>query len=354
MQILSDFYKDTQTQMKESGSYEWWYFDLLTPDGYSVVLIFYDGNPFSRRYISDLNDGRLVKPGNYPAISISVYKDGEPLFYLFEECEPDEADFSKDKPEGFVKKNSFSGSETPTGLKYDISLNQILPSGDKIEASLTFIGKHWEDGLFLHPSEKKEDHIWNLVSPRCQVYGQLEIDGYKKHQIEISGTGYHDHNVGFEPMKESFTEWYWGRYHLPESTLVYYIMNEHKEWTYKAWLIGEKGHTRQLKTRMDKKGSQNNLFGLKSRRAFTFYDDHTELYLQKDRITDNGPFYQRFEGRVIAKSGKKIEECRGISEYIYPSRIYNKLFWPLVNMRIMYPGKKHWVQKNSLLYRWTW
>jgi carotenoid 1,2-hydratase len=105
---------------------------------------------------------------------------------------------------------------------------------------------------------------------------------------------------------------------------------------------------------MESTNLQRNLFGLKSCRAFTFYDDQTELYLHKDRVTDDGPFYQRFEGRLIAKTGEKIEECRGISEYIYPSRIYNKLFWPLVNMRIAYPGKAHWVQKKPRLYRWTW
>jgi carotenoid 1,2-hydratase len=31
-----------------------------------------------------------------------------------------------------------------------------------------------------------------------------------------------------------------------------------------------------------------------------------------------------------------------------------KIFWPLVNMRIQYPGKTHWVQKSPRLYRWTW
>ena len=355
MQILSDFNKDTQTQSKESGSYEWWYFDFLGQGGYSVVIIFYDGNPFSRRYISELNSGKQANPGNYPALSLSVYKEGTPLFYLFDECDPSETDFSEDQPKGFVKKNSFSGYKTDVGLKYDITLNQKLPSGDKIEASLSFISESWDASELVKESGGKEDHIWNLVGPRCDVSGEIDISGYQEHQIEVAGTGYHDHNAGFEPMKESFTEWYWGRYHLSNSTLVYYLMNEQGTWKYKAWLIcGKSGEIRQLKTEIDKNNLQRNLFGLKSCRAFTFYDDHTELYLQKDRVTDDGPFYQRFEGRLIAKKGEKIEECRGISEYIYPSRIYNKLFWPLVNMRIAYPGKAHWVQKNPILYRWTW
>ncbi len=354
MQILSDFYKDTQTQNKESGSYEWWYFDLLTAKGYSVVIIFYDGNPFSRRYINNLNEGGPAKPHNYPAISISVYKGGEPLFYLFEECEPEQAGFSAMLPEGFVMNNSFKGEKTSGGLQYNISLNHILPSGDHIDASLNFRSDLWNSAKIISEPESMENHIWNMVSPRCEVSGKINISGFNDHEIELTGLGYHDHNVGFEPMKDSFTEWYWGRYHLPNSTLIYYLMNEKNEWDHKAWLIGEGGLIRRLNTRMEDSDLQKNMFGLNSSRVFTFFDDKTELYLQKDRVTDNGPFYQRFEGRLIARAGKKIEECRGISEYIYPSRIYNKLFWPLVNMRIAYPGKKHWVQKNPVLYRWTW
>lgn len=354
MQILSDFFKDTQTPSKDSGSYEWWYFDFLSSDGYSIVIIFYDGNPFSRRYISAMNKGNSPKPEDYPALSLSVYKKGKPLFYLFDECNPYEVVFSKVKPEGFIKNNSFSGTKSPAGLNYDITLNQTLPCGDKIEASLTFFSESWNASELLKDSEKSEDHLWNLVSPRCEVRGEIKISGYKEHQINVAGIGYHDHNVGFEPMKESFTEWYWGRYHLPESTLVYYLMNEMGVWENRAWLFGKDHGIRELKTQMDKSDLQSNLFGLTSRRAFTFYDDRIELYLQKDRIIDDGPFYQRFEGRLIANTGEKIKECRGISEYIYPSRIYNKIFWPLVNMRISYPGKKHWVQKSPILYRWTW
>lgn len=354
MQILSDFSKDTQTPVKPSGSYEWWYFDTLTADGYSVVIIFYDGNPFSRRYISAINSGNTTLPGDFPAISVSVYHKGKPLFYLFDECTPDEAYFSKDEPVGSVKKNSFRGSKTPFGFQYDIVLNQTLPSGDRIVADIMFKSNEWNAAEMADDGAQNADHIWNLISPRCEVDGEIEISGYSDKKIEITGTGYHDHNVGHEPMKESFKEWYWGRYHLTESTLVYYLMNERGGWSYKAWLIGEDGDIRNLNTKIENDNLQMNLFGLKTWRAFTFYDEKSEFYLQKDRVSDNGPFYQRFEGRLMAKKGEHIEECRGISEYIYPSRIYNKLFWPLVNMRIRYPGNAHWVQKSPVLYRWTW
>lgn len=319
-----------------------------------MVIIFYDGNPFSRRYISERNAGHLVSPSQFPALSVSVYKKGTPLFYLFDECEPLSADFSEDHPGGSVKKNSFTGFRTTDGVSYDIAIDQTLPSGDRIEASLSFLNENWDASGMIKGSDGKHEHIWNLITPRCDVQGEIKISGYRNHNIKIEGVGYHDHNVGFEPMKDSFTEWYWGRYHLPKGTLVYYLMNELGKWTHKAWMIMQEGGIRELNVKMDRKQKQHNLFGLHSYRAFVFYDEQTELYLQKDRVTDDGPFYQRFEGRLIAKSGEKIEECRGISEYIYPSRIYKKLFWPLVNMRISYPGKTHWVQKNPRLYRWTW
>ncbi|WP_322570634.1 hypothetical protein [Rhodohalobacter sp.] len=57
----------------------------------------------------------------------------------------------------------------------------------------------------------------------------LAVRGKKVEQdITFSGIGYHDHNIGQEPMKESFRDWYWGRYHFEEFTLVYYLMQKHE------------------------------------------------------------------------------------------------------------------------------
>jgi hypothetical protein len=50
-----------------------------------------------------------------------------------------------------------------------------------------------------------------------------------------------------------------------------------------------------------------------------------------------------------------VSITEGISEYISPSNIYKKKFWPAVKMRLRFANQKpHWVQKFKLFYEWTW
>jgi len=356
MKIISDFSKDTQTQKPKPGSYEWWYFDAMEINGYSFVIIFYEGNPFSRRYIRSIESGEKNIAKFYPAISISVYKQDEPIFYSLREFHKDEAGFRVDAPSGKVGNNFFEGKNTGSEINYHIMLNQFLPNGDAIKANLTFRSEKI-DGLQLIDDENDPDssqHTWNLVQPKCKVEGNIEISGYKPEKIEFEGTGYHDHNIGFEPMKDSFTEWYWGRYHTKNETILYYLMNKSGTWDKKAWMISDDGNVLPLNEHPELENKGFNSFGLKTARTIDFAGKDTEVFIQKDKLLDDGPFYQRWKGKLILNKNGVLVQAEGISEYIYPSRIYQKMFWPLVNMRIQYPGKPHWVQKKQVLYRWTW
>lgn len=356
MNIISDISKDTQTPKPKPGSYEWWYFDAMTDDGYSIVVIFYDGNPFSRRYIQALQNKKSPKAGEYPAISISVYKDSKPLFYAFEELNAADSHFSEQEPNGSVGANSFTAIRSGSATSYKVTLNQSVPNGDTIKANLVFKDRLKGDlsGSDFNRISNTSEHTWNLVMPICRVEGEVATSGYYQEQFQFSGTGYHDHNTGFEPMKESFTEWYWGRYHLENQVLVYYLMNINGKWDKQAWLISDFGEVHPFTKKAELKNKGLSIFGLDSARSIEFNGSEQQLFIQKDKILDNGPFYQRFEGGLLFNNEGAIEQGRGISEYIYPSRIYNKFFWPIVNMRVKYPGNAHWVQKNPVLYRWTW
>ena len=354
MQIISDFTKDTRTIKTIPGSYEWWYFDAIDENGYSVVVIFYEGNPFSKRYIQALSNGRNHLAESFPAVSISVYKDGKPLFYSFVESESNFADFSTDKVFGRVGENSFTGTKDGDSISYNLQLNQSLPNGESISGEFIFSsasGSGIDSSNFNQGSANT--HIWNLILPKCEVSGSLNIDSGKPENISFNGTGYHDHNFGSEPMKESFDEWYWGRYHFNTSTLIYYVMNVDGEWDRKGWLIGDDGPVMK-RDAIHLQDQSLIFFGWKSARNLEFTGSDFEAVLQKDQLIDSGPFYQRFQGQVLAKVNGSLMKAEGISEYIKPDRIYSKLFWPLVDMRIKYPGKAHWVQKSSKLYRWTW
>lgn len=355
MKIISDFNRDVRLSVPEPGGYEWWYFDLLSENGYSAVIIFYNGNPFSKRYIKSLEQNTGKDGSSFPAVSVSVYKEGRPLYYGFEEAEPEEADFSQKHPDGYVKKNRFSGRQEGSSTLYSVSLNQILPGGDQIKGELTFTSFH---NLFAGGRQEKADpheaHVWNLVQPKSRVTGTLSIRGYTTEKIEIAGTGYHDHNTGPEPLKEQFTEWYWGRYHFVGSAFIYYLMKEKGEWKKRAWLLKEGGTMLIPGSSITTGKEEYTLFGLKTARKIEFAGDRFEGLVQLDDLLDNGPFYQRCRGKMVLKDEEEIKTAEGISEYIFPQRITNRLFWPLVSMRISYPGEKHWVQRNPALYRRTW
>ncbi len=355
MQIISDFQKDTKSDKPNPGSYEWWYFDACSGNGYAFVVIFYDGNPFSRRYISALSDDGNPSASRFPAISISIYKNGKPIFYAFEEVEPARAEFSKTVPDGRVGKNQFSGSLTDDTLKYRIKLNQSLPNGDSVQANLTFTSSPFDLTSMTDQNSGNDSlHTWNLVMPRCEVKGEILIRGFYEEEIQFEGIGYHDHNTGTEPMKESFKEWYWGRYHTKTSTFIYYLMFEDDEWQKKAWLIENSSQVLEMGENAEMANRGFSKFALQPARSLQFNGNGIEAFLQLDNLVDDGPFYQRYLGQLLINKDGNILRATGISEYIYPSRIYSKIFWPLVNMRIKYPGKAHWVQKNPKLYRWTW
>ncbi|PKD44748.1 hypothetical protein [Rhodohalobacter barkolensis] len=354
MQIISDYTKDIRTKKSVPGSYEWWYFDAIDHNGYSIVVIFYEGNPFSKKYIQALSKEVNHTAEFYPAISISVYKDGKPLFYSFEETDPEFAEFSSEEIFGRVGENSFTGHQVGDEISYTLELNQTLPNSERISGKLLFSSK---SGSGIRSSnfnqESSETHIWNLIFPKCEVSGELRVGSLQQESISFKGTGYHDHNFGSEPMKESFDEWYWGRYHFDTSTLIYYVMNVKGEWDNRAWLIDQDGSVLALDSiELEEHGLT--FFGLQSARRLKFKGEGFEAVLQKDQLIDSGPFYQRFQGNVLATLNGNLMKAEGISEYIKPDRIYSKLFWPLVDMRIKYPGKAHWVQRSSKLYRWTW
>jgi len=358
MEILSDSNEDICTDKPNPGSYEWWYFDAISLDGeYSLVAIFYHGNPFSRRYADALAGGRLDTAEFYPAISLSLYRKNEPIFYSFEEVLPDEATFSSVKPEGRVKKNRFVREESGTRLVYRLKLDQQLPGGDRLDGELTFSssGKLYGEELFKKESEPEEEkHRWNLVQPSSDVKGVIRLRGYEDREIEFSGFGYHDHNAGMEPMKQSFTDWYWGRFHFSGHTFVYYLMNENKEQNHRAWLFDADQGATELSGAIELDDMGLNFFGIRSARKISGRSDGVEFLIQKTDVIDDGPFYQRFKSRLMLNLDGKIHQAVGISEYIHPGRISLKVFRPLVNMRIQYPGDPHWVQKNPRLYRWTW
>jgi carotenoid 1,2-hydratase len=359
MNIQSTFSGDIRSAKSAPGAYEWWYFDAVSEDGdIEIVVIFYDGNPFSRRYIQHQRNGTKAAAEDFPAVSISVYKNHQPLYYSFTEVDKSKALFGEDNPSLKIAGHTMEGRNANGKITYDLSLKEKLPSGDAIVGQFTFESPKTATDLFEESRNSSKNHRWNLVQPQAGVSGTLKVFARNEPSVTLNfkGSGYHDHNVGDEPLKHQFTDWYWGRFHFERTILVYYVMD--KQQSQFGWLISR--DSREIIDTFDDVKMEDygrTLYGLTSARKLTLSNDKANVMVQQAHQLDNGPFYQRFSSDAFLNMHElnTMQSSRGITEYLCPPRIYKRLFWPLTNMRIRYQKESpHWVQRSKTLYRWTW
>jgi carotenoid 1,2-hydratase len=365
MIITSNYKKDFRRNKENSGSYEWWYFDFYdSVNALHIVVIFYDGCPFSPGYIDNWENPETrfsAKAAEHPAVSISVYEKGKPVFYSLSEY--DKTDFVWNEKENKLKigGSGFQFGRKGNNLEYRIDLDENLPGGDALKGRLCFRGYETPGNLLQIPEQPGQPaHEWNMTLPAAGVAGEVVITSrlHPEKKFNVTGRGYHDHNLGLEPMKNAFRNWYWGRVHMNSGTLVYYIMNRKKDSDNRAWFISSDNSGVEYffdEARLE--DFRSNLFLLPSARKIILKGKNAEATIQMSEVVDSGPFYYRFISDAIIKSDDEslLETARGISEFIHPARIHNRLFRPFVNMRYLYKEKQpHWVQKNPALYRWTW
>ncbi len=357
MKISTDHKEDIPFTNIPSSGYEWWYFDAISNDGeWSFVVIFYIGNPFSPEYIQNIAQ-HSAKPDAHPAVSISVYHRSKAEFYSFVEYTETDLKWDEEKEILKIHGNTFSKITEEDVLIYQIRLNEKLESSHSISAQIEFKSRISNPALFKESDEGAKRHFWNLVQPKADVKGNILIKGKTgSHQINFKGLGYHDHNVGLEPMKDDFIDWYWGRLHFEKFTLIYYVMNRKKEQQHRAWLVSS--DNQKVLDKFDKvetEDKRTSLFGISSARKIILKSKNSEVTIQANTLIDSGPFYQRYISKALINRNNELTVAEGITEFIYPKNIYKKLYWPAVRMRLRFNQKKpHWVQKFKMFYEWTW
>ena len=359
MHIYSHLNDDIPHNLPSTGGYEWWYFDFIDwKNQISGVIILYRGNPFSRRYITQEESGLQVKSHDFPAYSISIYKNDETKFFHFREFEPgSQITFELDT---IRLSNAISMKRKDS--QWNLRVNDVRPDGVGIDLDLTFDGSDFpiRKGFSSEIPEPSEPHAWNLLHARTHVSGNILINKKSKTRlaVNIDALGYHDHNFGDEPMKNGFRDWIWARFHFPDESLVLYAFREKDYWDFNVWkFVTQSDEVISSKVVFGLENGINvpNVFGLRAPKAFSFEVDGVRYDFDATKVLDSGPFYMRFLPRLWRNSNPKEEEfVFGISEYIKPSRIYSKIFWPLVNMRMRYDAEKpHWVQKIEFFFNWT-
>ncbi len=177
---------------------EWWYFDAVLNDGYSVQL--------SIRLISFL---RQIL--GFAVLRLDIYKDGNLKTHNRKVYFLKQLHLSTNEPLiKLGKKHIMKGyiDEKTKKWTYDLSFKI-----DDASADLCFIGitKGWKG---TNPSGDG----WGVILPRAEVSGEIKIGNEK---ISVNGIGYHDHNWQVKTAAVLNFGWFWGKINTNNYTIVW-------------------------------------------------------------------------------------------------------------------------------------
>ena len=188
---------------------EWWYFDAVFSNNYSVHIGF---RTFSKKKLG------MIMP------FLEIYKDGKLEFEGKKRFRFKNFKTSRNFP--YVKIfNSFS-------LEFDIERHE--ENGEWIYRVMMKMGENAVDLTFRGITEgwkiETDRESWTVGLPKANVSGEIQLNGKK---IKVNGIGYHDHNWNFS-FRTAVTyakAWYWGKIRSKNFNIVWAnIMKKDDTW----------------------------------------------------------------------------------------------------------------------------
>jgi hypothetical protein len=165
---------------------EWWYFDAMLSNGYSTQM--------SIRILSTLDIGVVIT-------RLDFYKDGVLLTHNIETYQLTDLIASSDIPYVQLNGKTFiTGSQDELTSNYQFTVSFDFPGNS---ASLQFIGctKGWK-------GQHQTGDWWAVVLPRANVIGSITVQNTT---MNVTGTGYHDHNWDVNGKTCLNVGWFWGK-----------------------------------------------------------------------------------------------------------------------------------------------
>ena len=350
-----------------SGSFSWWYIDIIGDNGCGAVVIWGYGLPFlPQRTAQPPNHSPAQK---YPSLTISIYDQGKEDFYLFQEFEEqdtgwlikseNQADSQLEPALGHsipvqncIQRWTF-GDTTIISTKHDgqvsltLKLNCQVPAEcEDLVGTITCSGHIRPDiSLVLdangEPKETTQQndprHQWTPVLTMTKAHVDLRCSDQNWH---FTGRAYHDRNAGQIPLGLlGIRTWWWGRVALPEGELIWYQLHptasseETEVLNFAVWCS-------QTETVIFEhisctfNGKNYGKFGLNRPKTMTLslpssvnqsYPDGIKVVLA--HCVDDSPFYQRL---ILNNEGRSM----GFTEQIRPDRIGQSWQQPFVRMRV--------------------
>jgi len=351
MRISTSLDQDVWHDLKEAGSYEWWYFDATDEDqNCSFVAVWYSGFPFSPYYsnrytqwkANGANGNGFPNPLEHTALSFHFYQDGTEVINFIKEGGSHLFKSSTEKPYAKFEKNDFFYDENEHS--YVLTLDFEMPSRKKsVKAEVRFrVCPVQPVENISDYSAGESNHSWLLAAPKADVFGRFEIyDGVKNRlaMVDFKGKGYHDHNYGTIPINTDIENWYWGRAHSHDIDLVYYIIsykNQAQE-PFIFLMATDRDDVLVLENRLQLSQSDRepNFFVPRYSKTLRLSNQELEFTVQHQKGLDIGPFYLRFESSFhLALQGKPPIELHGISEFLHPDRVNAGVIRHLIKSKI--------------------
>ncbi|UCF13702.1 MAG: hypothetical protein JSW06_05460 [Thermoplasmatales archaeon] len=177
---------------------EWWYFDAMLNEGYSLHVSIHVIGVMERYFV---------------VVYLDIYKNGVPEVKEKKIYFMDELNISTDVPliaiDGKQVMKGFIDQATGKWI-YNVSLE----IGESL-VDLQFIGcvKGWKGRISIGG--------WAVILPKAEVSGKIRVNGM---DVNVVGIGYHDHNWEITLKAYMNFGWYWGRIISNNLTITWFLI----------------------------------------------------------------------------------------------------------------------------------
>ena len=193
---------DAAYKTDDPNFFEWWYFDVHTDQGYTIIVTLKD---------RDYTNMQLAPVPQIKLVIESPDGDNRTINRGY----PDHAWQASTERCDVKIGDQFSCSGSYP--KYNLKAKE-----DDVMLDLEFIATlpGWRPGTgkdYFSPDYKKY-FGWVVPQPRANVNGILKL-GEKT--LNVTGIGYHDHNYGTVPLAGNVARWHWGRTYADDYTIIF-------------------------------------------------------------------------------------------------------------------------------------
>ena len=350
MNLLSGVNQDFHRPPTSPGAYEWWHFDGEDGrTGYSFSIQFFAGNLHSPYYQDSLKTywektkSPLVDQGprapapnplDFCGVAIRIFHQGLMVGEALQEFSSKFLKASDKHGAVLLGPNRFNWDERGDPPSYVVTIQAPLRGGKKLLRARLFFTPEMGEILNLPQARIHSTHSWVLAAPRCHVEGTLEWcdagGGVVKEQAFV-GKGYHDHHFGSVPLERFVKAWYWGRVFLGDQTLVYSVQIPagSDESPSGFLLTAGKGEIETWDVAFQLSKKRRTFFWLPYQKNLGFMDSHS-LEISHEQILSDGPAALLFGDQVVWTKNGETFRGPGLSQYLYPSRLSSRFFFPLL------------------------